>query len=151
MAKISVCIPSYNHAKYISHTIESVLNQSFTDFEIIISDDNSQDNSIEIIKSFKDKRIKLIENKQNQGPSVNANIAIENASSNFIALIASDDMMHKTRLEKTFNFLTSNPNIDAVLFFLYWKLFIRSNCYVKKRCLKQNWQFESLLITNSRF
>jgi glycosyltransferase involved in cell wall biosynthesis len=114
MAKISVCIPSYNHARYISHTIESVLNQSFTDFEIIISDDNSQDNSIEIIKNFKDTRIKLIENKQNQGPSVNANIAIENASSNFIALIASDDMMHKTRLEKTFNFLTSNPNIDAV-------------------------------------
>ena len=51
MSKISVCIPSYNHEKYIYHTIESVLNQSFQDFEIIISDDNSSDNTLEIAKT----------------------------------------------------------------------------------------------------
>ena len=114
MSKISVCIPSYNHEKYIYHTIESVLNQSFQDFEIIISDDNSSDNTLEIAKSFKDSRIKIIENKENNGPSINANIAIENSCGEFIASIASDDMMHQDRLKKTFEFLSLNKDVDAV-------------------------------------
>ncbi len=114
MPKISICIPSYNHGNYITHTLNSILDQSFQDFEIIISDDNSKDNTLEIIKNFKDPRIKIIENKRNQGPSINTNIAINHANSNLIALIASDDMMERTRLEKTFNFLASNPEIDAV-------------------------------------
>jgi len=111
---ISICIPAYNHEKYIAHTITSILEQTFQDFEIIISDDNSSDGTIQIARNFKDPRIKIIENKENQGPSINSNITIKNASSNLIALIASDDMMKKDRLEKTFNFLNSNPNIDAV-------------------------------------
>jgi len=114
MSKISVCIPSYNHEKYIYHTIESVLNQSFQDFEIIISDDNSSDNTLEIAKSFKDSRIKIIENKKNNGTSINTNIAIENSCGEFIALIASDDMMHQDRLKKTFEFLSLNKDVDAV-------------------------------------
>ena len=112
MSKISVCIPSYNHEKYIYHTIESVLNQSFQDFEIIISDDNSSDNTLEIAKSFKDSRIKIIENKKNNGTSINTNIAIENSCGEFIALIASDDMMHQDRLKKTSFNLHGEPNLS---------------------------------------
>ena len=69
---VSVVMITYNHEKYIYHTIESVLNQSFQDFEIIISDDNSSDNTLEIAKSFKDSRIKIIENKKNTFFKTNA-------------------------------------------------------------------------------
>ena len=63
----SICIPNYNYGKYIGDTIQSVLNQTYQNFEIIIVDNASTDDSIEIIKSFKDKRIKLFLNKYNIG------------------------------------------------------------------------------------
>lgn len=114
MPKISVCIPSYNHQDYIAKTIQSILDQSFQDFEIIISDDNSSDNTVAIAKTFTDSRIKVITNIINQGPSINSNIAIANSSSELIALIASDDIMHKDRLAKTFDAINLSEDIGAV-------------------------------------
>jgi len=111
--KISVLIPSYNHGKYIYKTIQSILDQSFQDFEIIISDDNSQDNTIEEIQKFTDQRIKLIKNNINRGPSSNSNIAIKNANSDIVTFIASDDKMYKDRLKESYEFIQKN-NFDAV-------------------------------------
>ena len=64
---VSIIMPLYNGSLFISSTIESILNQTYTNFELLILDDLSSDNSIEIIKSFKDKRIKLFTNKKNIG------------------------------------------------------------------------------------
>ncbi|MFT7086869.1 MAG: glycosyltransferase involved in cell wall biosynthesis [Rickettsiales bacterium] len=114
MPKISVCIASYNHAKYLKDTIQSVLNQSFQDFEIIISDDFSTDNSIEIIKNFKSSKIKLIENQQNNGCSINFNKCLEIASGEYLALLGSDDMMAKNRLENQLIYLEKNQQYGAV-------------------------------------
>ena len=116
--KISVCIPSYNHEKTIGYTIESILNQTYQNFELIISDDNSTDKTIEVAKSFQDTRIKIIENKINSGVSVNSNIAIKNANGSYISLIASDDIMLPTRLEKSINFLENNPEFMVVIGFV---------------------------------
>ena len=116
--KISICIPAYNHQATIGYTIESILNQTYQNFELIISDDNSTDKTIEVAKSFKDSRIKIIENKINSGVSVNCNMAIKNAIGDYISIIASDDIMLPTRLEKSINFLEKNSEFMAVFGFV---------------------------------
>jgi glycosyltransferase involved in cell wall biosynthesis len=93
------------------------LDQSFQDFEIIISDDNSQDNSIEEIEKFNDPRIKLIKNNINRGPSNNLNIAIKNASSDLVTLIGSDDKMNNSRLKESYQFIKEN-NFDVIFSYI---------------------------------
>lgn len=111
---VTVAIPSYNHAKYIGETIQSALDQTFQDFEILIIDDASTDNTLEIIKSFNDKRIRLILSEKNSGVCGTTNMCIVQAQGKYIALIASDDVMEKTKLEKQVNFLEKNPSYGAV-------------------------------------
>lgn len=95
----SICIPNYNYGRYIGDTIQSVLNQTYKDFEIIIVDNASTDNSLDIIKSFKDDRIKLIENRYNIGFAPNLQKATQCAQGKFINLLSSDDQMKPIALE----------------------------------------------------
>ena len=95
----SICIPNYNYGKYIGDTIQSVLNQTYQNFEIIIVDNASTDDSIEIIRSFKDKRIKLFLNKYNIGFAPNLQRVTEYAQNDFINLLSADDQMNPTALE----------------------------------------------------
>tara|TARA_B100000029_G_scaffold51062_1_gene46458 strand:+ start:1159 stop:2226 length:1068 start_codon:yes stop_codon:yes gene_type:complete len=95
----SICIPNYNYGKYIGDTIESVLNQTYQNFEIIIVDNASTDDSVETIQSFKDERIKLFLNKYNIGFAPNLQRATEYAQNDFINLLSSDDQMNPTALE----------------------------------------------------
>jgi glycosyltransferase involved in cell wall biosynthesis len=80
MTTISIILTSYNHGKYISQAIKTVLEQDFKDFELLILDDQSTDNSVEIIKGFNDSRIKLISNEQNLGMVRNINQDIKLAT-----------------------------------------------------------------------
>ena len=66
---VSVCIPAYNNAAYIKDTIDSILRQTYTNLELVICDDNSKDDTVEVIESIKDSRIKLIKNEKNLGMS----------------------------------------------------------------------------------
>ncbi len=111
---LTIIITSYNHADYIKQAITSFLNQTFTDFEILIIDDKSCDNSVEIIKSFHDSRIKLIELDVNRGICNASNLGIKNARGKYIKLFASDDIALPTILEKQIHFLEKNPSYDAV-------------------------------------
>ncbi len=111
---VTVAIPSHNHAKYITQTIQSALDQTFKDFEILIVDDASTDNSLEIIKKFNDPRIRLISLKENVGVCQASNICIENCRTKYIALVASDDVMSKDKLAKQVSFLEKNPRHAAV-------------------------------------
>tara|TARA_B100000073_G_scaffold319141_1_gene297816 strand:- start:6165 stop:7229 length:1065 start_codon:yes stop_codon:yes gene_type:complete len=97
--KFSICIPNYNYGNYIEATIKSVLDQSFQDFEIIVSDNKSTDNSLEKIRAFKDDRIKIIENNTNVGFAPNLQIVTQRARGNYINLLSSDDIMCKNALE----------------------------------------------------
>jgi glycosyltransferase involved in cell wall biosynthesis len=114
MPKVSVIIPSYNHEKYIAEAIQSILNQTYQDFEIIITDDGSKDNTVKIIKSFTDSRIKLFCFSQNQGAAAAANQCIAESKGEFIALLNSDDAWVPEKLERQVNFLGTNLEIGAV-------------------------------------
>jgi teichuronic acid biosynthesis glycosyltransferase TuaG len=102
MTMITVITPSYNTSPFIGATIDSVLSQCFTSWEMIIVDDCSTDDSIDIIESYvvKDSRIKLIKLFENSGAAIARNIAIEAASGRYIAFLDSDDIWLSNKLEK---------------------------------------------------
>ena len=104
---VSIITPSYNSAKFISQTIESVLAQTYQDWEMIIVDDVSLDNSNNIIEEYinKDSRIKLIKLEKNSGPAVTRNRAIEEAKGRYISFLDADDLWHPEKLEKQILFM----------------------------------------------
>jgi glycosyltransferase involved in cell wall biosynthesis len=113
---ISVLMPVYNSENFLEESIKSILNQSYTNFEFLIYDDNSTDNSKAIIKKFKqqDSRIKFFFNNKNNGYAKLLNKMIFDAKYNFLARMDSDDISEKTRLEKQLNFLLQNPKVSIV-------------------------------------
>lgn len=114
MTKVSVIMPSYNHDKYIAEAVESVLAQSFTDFEFIIIDDASSDYSVKFLERIKDPRVKVIFHTENQGVCRTVNEAFALTQGEYIALIASDDVWHPGKLEIQVNFLDEHPETLAV-------------------------------------
>lgn len=107
---VSVITPCYNSSRFISQTIESVLDQTYQNWEMIIAYDLSNDNSIEIINKYlkKDARIKLIELGEKSGPAIARNRAIEAANGRYIAFLDSDDIWLPTKLEKQIRFMREN-------------------------------------------
>lgn len=95
----SICIPNYNYGHYIGQTIQSALNQTYQNFEIIIADNASTDDSIAVIEAFKDSRIRLLRNNYNIGFAPNLQRATMFAKNDFINLLSSDDLMNPTALE----------------------------------------------------
>ena len=94
----SVIIPLYNKEKYIQNTLYCILNQSFTDFEVIVVNDGSTDRSLEILKKFSDNRLKIIYQK-NQGVSVARNTGMENAKADYICFLDADDTWKENHLQ----------------------------------------------------
>ncbi|MBQ4404714.1 MAG: glycosyltransferase [Selenomonadaceae bacterium] len=111
--KVSVILTSYNHAAYVAAAIESVLNQTFADFELLIVDDGSRDNSREIIKTFDDGRIKTFLYAENRGPRLAVAEAVKSARGKYIAVHHSDDLWAPDKLEKQVAFLDANKNYAA--------------------------------------
>jgi glycosyltransferase involved in cell wall biosynthesis len=107
---VSIITPCYNCENYISFTIESVVQQTYSEWELIIVNDGSEDKSINLIKSYseKDPRIKLIELENNMGPAYARNMGIRMASGRFIAFLDSDDLWDKKKLEKQISFMINN-------------------------------------------
>lgn len=110
MSYITIITPSYNSSEFISETIKSVLLQSFSSWEMIIVDDCSSDNSVEVIESFvaRDSRIKLIQLAENLGAAVARNKAIEAAQGRYVAFLDSDDRWLPCKLEKQLAFMQKN-------------------------------------------
>lgn len=109
-------MPAYNAGDFLRSSINSILNQTYKNFEFIIVNDASNDETSKILNSYKkiDKRIKIITNKINLGVSRSANIAINEARGQFIARMDADDIAISTRIEKQVNFLVGNKNVVAV-------------------------------------
>lgn len=106
---VSIITPSYNTAMYIGQTIESVLNQTYTNWEMIIVDDCSSDNTDSIVKPYlTDSRIKYVKNVQNSGAAVSRNKAIKIAKGKWIAFLDSDDLWDEHKLEMQIDFMKSN-------------------------------------------
>ncbi len=107
---VSVIMPAYNSSQYIGESIESVLNQTYSDLELLITDDNSGDNTCAIIEEYmkKDTRIRLFRHKENQGGALARSTAIDNANGRFIAFCDSDDLWVPEKLEKQIAFMVEN-------------------------------------------
>jgi len=120
--RVSIITPTYNGEKFIERAIKSVLRQTFKDWEMIIVDDGSRDNTVEIVKKYTkiDPRIKLIELKENTGgPAIPRTIACKKAKGEYIAFLDQDDLYYPEYLELKIKYLDENPEID-VLFSLAW-------------------------------
>ncbi|WP_281847507.1 glycosyltransferase family 2 protein [Olleya namhaensis] len=110
---ITVLLPVYNVEKYIEEAIQSVLDQTFEDFEILVIDDCSTDNTLEIVETINDDRIKIIKKEANKGLIDSLNLGFSLAKGKYIARMDGDDVNELTRFEKQFNVLESNPDLIA--------------------------------------
>lgn len=110
---VSIVVPSYNHARYIAKAVNSVLAQTFGDFELLISDDASTDNSWEVISSFSDHRIRTFRQEQNLGPVGNLVFLIKEARGKYIALLNSDDAWYPEKLGKQVAVMEAQPQLGA--------------------------------------
>lgn len=118
--KISILIPTYNGASCITETILSITNQSFKDYEIIISDDCSKDDTIKIIKSLHNSKIKIFQNKKNLGYPSNLESGRQYCLGEILYLMGQDDIMAKDTLKNTINAFKLSPNIGAVTRPYFW-------------------------------
>ncbi|MEM6557938.1 MAG: glycosyltransferase family 2 protein, partial [Pseudomonadota bacterium] len=109
---VSVIMPVYNTAKYVEAAIDSVLAQTYSDFEFLIIDDDGTDNSIELCRAYDDPRIRII-SQQNRGLAGARNTGIRNARGQFIALLDSDDLWEPRKLEKHIEHLRHAPHIGV--------------------------------------
>lgn len=131
---ISIITPCYNSEKYIREMIESVISQTFTNWELLITDDCSTDNTVSIIYEYikKDKRIKLFSTSKNSGhPSEPRNISLSNANGDYVAFLDSDDIWLPNKLEEQYNFIKEkNANL------------ICSYCHI----IKENGEFTNRIL-----
>lgn len=105
MAEVSIITPCYNSSKYIEETINSVMNQTFDDWEWIITDDQSTDNSVELIKNHNDSRIHLIIAQQNSGAGHARNLALQKAQGRYITFLDADDFWEPNFIAEMVNFM----------------------------------------------
>lgn len=115
--KFSVIVPAYNDALFIKDAIKSVLNQTYKDLELIIIDDFSTDNTVELIKSVKDERLTLIELSTNLGTAKCRNIGMNIAKGDYIMFLDHDDMYDVHLMETLSNSIKQNPNFNV---YAYW-------------------------------
>ena len=105
---VSIIMPSYNTASFIGESIESVLNQTYKNWELIIVDDCSNDNTEEIVQSFNNSKIRFYKNVENLGAAYSRNFALKQADGEWIAFLDSDDLWKPEKLEKQISFMKDN-------------------------------------------
>jgi glycosyltransferase involved in cell wall biosynthesis len=110
---VSVLIPTYNRGHILGQALQSVLNQTYQDFEILVVDDGSSDDTVDVLKSFPDERIRYFRHPQNRGCSAAYNTGISLAEGTFVATLDSDDSWMPNYLERQVGFLTRHPEIGA--------------------------------------
>lgn len=114
MPLVSVLMPAFNAEQFIGEAINSILNQTISDFEFVIVDDCSNDATVEIVKSYNDPRIRIIENKANIGIAKSLNRGLKYCNSKYIARMDADDISMSNRLERQISYLEKNPDVAVV-------------------------------------
>lgn len=144
---ISIIMPAYN-AKNIEESIESVLMQSYKNFELLIVDDCSSDDTIERIRIFNDDRISVTTLKKNGGVANARNVAIEKSTGEFIAFLDADDLWHPEKLKTQINFMLNDGVDFSYTDFISFEVKNRKKIVGKKRRTKERETFQSLLKRN---
>ena len=106
---VSVCIPAYNSARYIRTTMESGLGQKYENIELVVVDDCSKDDTVEIVRSVRDPRVRLVRNEKNLGMTGNWNKCLAEARGEYIKLICADDVLYEDSIEKELGALLGHP------------------------------------------
>lgn len=114
MPKISVCIPVYNGEAYLAQTIRSVLDQTYSDFELVIIDNASTDSTVSIVRSFDDSRIRLIQNETNVGMVGNWNNCLRYGTCEYMQLLCADDLLTPDNFQKKVEILEDYPEVGMV-------------------------------------
>lgn len=144
--RVTVLMPVYNGATFLVEAVQSILRQTFTDFEFIVIDDGSIDNSVEVIQRFQDSRIRIIRNGMNLGVAASLNIGLMLAQGEYVARMDADDISRPERLECQVSFMDENPMVGVcgswIQFYSrennkVWKL---PECSEEIRC----WQFHTV-------
>lgn len=112
MNNISIILPVFNGMRTISNTLESILVQTYSNFEVLVIDDGSTDDTLAIVTGFSDPRIKIIRNKRNLGLIPTLNKGLDLACGKYIARMDADDVMHPNRLKIQYEFMESHPGVD---------------------------------------
>lgn len=105
---VSVVVPTHNDSKYIKEAISSIVNQTYDNLEIVVIDDFSSDNTVEIVESFDDKRIKIIRNDSNRGAAHSRNVGIKNCTGDYISFMDGDDVWDLSKTEEQIKFMLNN-------------------------------------------
>ena len=134
MPRVSVIMPVYNCAPFVRESVESVLGQTLKDFELILVDDGSSDESSEILQTFVDRRIRASRFEQNLGVAFARNFALEKADCEYVAFLDADDLAHPARLAIQVAYLDSRPEIGATA----------SRAWIKESTRRYKWPFEPL-------
>ena len=142
--KVSVIIPVHNSGEYLFECINSVINQTYRNLEIIVVDDKSTDNSVDIINGFCDKRIKLIELDVNSGAAIARNKGIEISTGDFICFLDSDDYWKPKKIEKQLKFIKNRAFIYSD--YLYLK---KGKCHIAR--VPKSLTYEGLLKNSAIF
>lgn len=121
MAKVSVIVTTYNRPKLLSETIKSIINQTFSDFELIVVDNNSNYDFFQLIESFNDSRIRAFQNENNGIIAVNRNVGISHAESEYLAFCDDDDIWLPEKLSIQLNYINKNNLTNS-------KVVLYSNC-----------------------
>ncbi|MCI5741244.1 MAG: glycosyltransferase [Lachnospiraceae bacterium] len=111
---VSVCIPAYNNAGYIKDTILSVLGQTYQNIELVVVDDCSTDNTVEVLESIEDDRLKIYKNEKNLGMVGNWNRCLELVTGEYVKLICADDLIEKDAIEKEAKAMYRHPSVNLV-------------------------------------
>ena len=111
---ISVLLPAYNEEEFIAEAVQSILDQSHIDFELIIINNASTDNTLKILESFNDNRIIIINNEKNYGLSKSLNIGFAKSKGEFIARMDANDIAYPSRFVEQYNFFSNHPKAVAV-------------------------------------
>lgn len=156
MKKVSVIIPMHNSSKHIEECVISVLRQTYKNIEIIIVDDASEDNCLELLKKIKDDRIKIIELKQNVGAALARNKGIENATGELICFLDSDDYWFLDKIEKQVRFIEDNNYVFVYGAYEYLNINRRHKVHVPQKinynqALKNTTIFTSTVMFNMNY
>ena len=112
---VSIIMPSYNTEQYIAETIQSVINQTYQNWELIIVDDCSTDNTDTVVGKIKDSRIRYLKNEKNSGAAVSRNKALREANGRWVAFLDSDDLWKPEKLEKQISFMMKKKCVVVMI------------------------------------
>jgi glycosyltransferase involved in cell wall biosynthesis len=151
--KFSVVIPLFNKEAYVLDTLKSVFNQTYSDYEIIVVDDSSTDNSLKLVEHLNDNRIRIIKHKKNQGLSATRNTGIANARNDHIAFLDADDLWNEDYLVKISKLI--NTNSKSYVFGTYYneiyqKRVVNPVIGISSDYLGKSWIVDDFFIVNMR-